>query len=164
MIIPVPRLIASPFINGNRYDFTSVGIQVNGVALLGQEITSVDYKHGLKPASIYGTSPRKLGRSRGVYEADASLEITKESYAILVAALSQDPTRGYMEMPFLVTVMYADVGQPTQQDDLVGCRIVEDSDAHKTGSEGLTVRVTLDVIKILRNGMDALASVVGAPI
>ena len=156
--LPIPTLIPSPLVNGNRYDYSSVQIQVNGFPLLGQEVVAVDYKHGLKPSSVFGSSPRKLGRTRGQYEADATLEITKESYGTLVAALSQNPLFGYMEASFQIDVVYQDVSHPTSiQDTLLGCRIVEESEGHKASGDGLTVRVTLDVIEIQRDGIPAIA-------
>lgn len=149
-LFPLP--VPTPLVNGNRYDYSALSIFIDGVMLLGQEIVSIDYKHGLKPEKVYGSSPSALGRTRGRYDPDGSMEINKEAYPRLVASLSADPSFGYMEKPFLIEVSYQDVNGPLITDTLIGCRIEEDSDSHKSGGENLTVRVTLNILKVLRDG------------
>jgi hypothetical protein len=154
--IPLP----APFVNGNRYDYSSVEIQIDGLPILGQEITAISYKHTLKPDGVYGTSPEKLGRTRGRYEAEGTLEINKEAYATLIMALSMDPQFGYMEKSFGATVSYQDVNGPLITDDLTGCRLTEDEDSHKSGPEGLTVRCSLDILRITRNGFSPFGGLI----
>lgn len=151
--------LTTPLVNGNRFDYSCVTISVDGRVILGQDITSITYKHQLKPEKIYGTSPYALGRTRGRYEADGTLEVTKEAFGELVDYLSVDPNKGYMEQSFTVTVAYqADPGGQLVTDKLIGCRITEDEDNHKQGAEGLTVRCTLDIMSIERDDITPLIS------
>lgn len=153
--------VAPQIINANRYDYSSIEIAIDGLPILGQDIISVSYKQSLKSEKVYGGSPMPRGRTRGRYEADASMEITKEVYGNLIEALSQDTQYGYMEKPFNITVTYQDVGGPLIVDELIGCRLGEDEDSHKSGPEGLTVRCTLDPVYIVRNGRNAVGEQLG---
>lgn len=149
--------IATPFINGHRYDYGSIEIRIDGVPILGRDVVSISYKHGLKPEKVRGTGAEAIGRTRGVYDAEGSMEITKEAYSILVAALAANPQLGYMENAMIIDVAYQEAPTlPLQRDVLLGCRITEDEDSHKAGGEGLTVRCQLDIQKILRNGINPL--------
>jgi hypothetical protein len=158
--IPLP----TPFVNGNRYDYSAVQVQIDGMPILGQEITAITYKHTLKPEGIYGSSPVKIGRTRGRYEADGTLEINKEAYGTLISLLAQDPSLGYMEKSFTITVSYQDTGGPLITDTLIGCRLTEDEDSHKSGPEGLTVRCTLDIMTIERDGISPIGGILGGTI
>ena len=95
----------------------------------------------------------KIGRTRGVYEATASLEIYKEDFAILAPAIAALPPFGLGEASFLITVMYAELLAPVSIDALGGCRIIGIDDSHAQGAEGLTVKLDIDPMWISRNGI-----------
>jgi hypothetical protein len=147
-----------PLINGNRYDYSSVEILVNGVPYRG--IKAIDYKDSLDPAKQYGTSARAVGRTRGKYDASGSFEIFKEDAVGLRVALAALGLGGYGESNFVVLVNYSEAslaGGGFVSDVLSGCRVKDVTDTHAAGNEGITEKWTLDIMDVLRNGVSLLS-------
>jgi hypothetical protein len=142
-----------PTINGNRYSWASVEIDVGGVII--NDITKVTYKAKKSRKTVYATGGIKpLGRTRGRLEFEASIEIRKESFNNLIARLGE----GFMESTFQVVVNYQDAGNPCTTDTLVACQIDECGDDHSDGTDDLVVPITLHIMDILWNGVAATKS------
>ena len=139
-----------PDINGLRYDYSSAEINVAGRVITG--VKEVRYSHKLEPGKVRGTSAQINGRTRGQYEAEASITLYKQEAQELIAALGA----GYMEVAFEVVVHYADAGQPVTTDRIVGCRIKSQENSHQEGSDALSVKFDLDVIAVIENGVEPI--------
>lgn len=144
-----------PLVNGNRYDFTSIEILINGVPYRG--VKSIDYKDSLATQKQYGTSARPLGRNRGVYDASGALEMFKEDFSVVAPVLAALGNGGLGEANFLILATYADFGAPTVTDTLIGCRIKGVDESHAQGGEAVTVKLDLDIMDINRNGVSLLS-------
>lgn len=140
-----------PMINGHRYSWASIEFGFNNGAVM-RGIKSIDYSHSLTPAKLTGTGPNPVGRTRGIYEVKATLEMYRVEYENLKATLGQSGV-GFGETAFPITVQYADVGQPVITDTLEGVRIVEPQFSGSEGSDPLTVKITLDPMRLLENGL-----------
>lgn len=145
-----------PIINGFVYGYSSVEVQFGGWVFRG--IKSIDYKHKRTPGKIRGTHPQILGRTRGQYEAEGSLTMWKHAWDKLRDALGE----GYMEFTFPICVTYSERGplNPTV-DILYGCQIIEVDNSHSEGSDGLEVKLSLDIFMILENGLPPMANMLG---
>lgn len=138
-------------INGHRFDFSSVEINVNGRIFTG--VTEISYSNSLEPGVVRGTSAQPIGRTRGEASSEASFTMLKSDYSQLIRALDPSGRRGYMERSFDINVSFReDFELPLQNDFLRGCRISQDEDSHSTGSEAIVVSVTLSVMRVFRNG------------
>jgi hypothetical protein len=145
--------IGNPLINGNRYDFSSIRAMVKGLTYLG--FKSINYSHSLEPGEVYGTHAQKMGRTRGQYKPEASFEMYKEEYALLLTGLGP----GYMERSFDIVVNYEEWDGLTQRvvtDVVAGFRIKKAENAHSSGNEPLTVKVEGSVMYVLENGLAPL--------
>jgi hypothetical protein len=145
--------IGNPLINGNRYDFSSIKAMVKGLTYLG--FKSINYSHSLEPGEVYGTHAQKMGRTRGQYKPEASFEMYKEEYALLLTGLGP----GYMERSFDIVVNYEEWDGLTQRvvtDNIIGFRIKKAENAHSSGNEPLTVKVEGSVMYVLENGLAPL--------
>lgn len=143
-----------PDINGIRYDFSSIEFGIGPITVPVLGIQAIDYKYSLKPGAVKGTSPAKLGRTRGAYESDCTITPYKgEEELILGAVEAFGSTLGlaFMETPFDIQVVYSDYLQPPITDHIVGCRIMEVTQSHKSGQEGLISKIALDTMYILPN-------------
>lgn len=140
-----------PLINGNRYDYSSVEITLNGSRVLG--ISECSYTSALEPGTVFGTGAQILGRTRGQLEESGSMTLYKQEFTELIAALGQ----GYMEAAFDVTVSYRDTGSPLTTDVLRGCRITSVADSPAQGSDAIAVSCDLHVMLIERGGLQAVA-------
>ncbi|MFN7135502.1 MAG: hypothetical protein ACK4N5_25750 [Myxococcales bacterium] len=137
-----------PLINGNRHDFSSIEVKINGTIFLGVE--EITYSHRLEPGKVIGTKAQLLGRTRGQYEPEASLTLFKQEYHDLIRRLGAGGA-GYMETAFDVVVSYSekqDGRDVVLCDRIVGCRIKGVDNSHRSGSDALKVKVDLSVIRI----------------
>lgn len=144
-----------PLVNGIRYDWSTAEIVVNKKKILG--ITSLNYSDGLEPGEVYGTHPQKLGRTRGQYKPEGSLEMYKQEADELMATLGD----GFFEKSFDVVVSYSAPGQPTVTDKVMGCRIKKVDTSFASGTDALKVKLDLDVMLIIRNGIKPLVNTIG---
>lgn len=149
--------IQFPSINGMRYDFSSVEINLDGVKYVGAK--DISYNHSLKPSHIRGTSAVKMGRTRGVYDATAKLTMYEDEAVALIRALNAKGAAfqyGFMEVSFLVTIIRAEFGKTPIVSQLQGCRITDENAEASEGGEALARAFDLDVMKVLTDtGIEA---------
>jgi hypothetical protein len=139
-----------PLINGKRYDHSSVTIKVKGKDYIG--IKSINYSDSLEPGKLRGTSAQKLGRTRGEYDGEASFEMYTEEASELLSDIGD----GFMEVEFDIVVGYADEGQPTITDNIVGCRIKKQEASSSEGSDPNVRKFDLDIMYVKWNGLNPI--------
>ena len=139
-----------PDVNGVRYDFSSIDINVEGAIFKGY--TAVSYSHKLEPGKLRGTSPQVLGRTTGEYDCEGSVTLALEEWTELRAALGN----GFMAKVFGIVVTYGNDAQPVTSDELVGCRIKNVEKDHSQGTDALAVKLDLDIMYIVEDGYTAV--------
>lgn len=140
----------TPIINGRRFDFASIEALFHGFRTIG--FKAISYKHTLKPGEAYGAAPQMMGTSRGQGKGEGSFEMFKEEFAAFIAVLGP----GYKERYFNIEVSYGLPGLAPTLDSLLDVRIVDDEDVHSAGEEPLTVKCSLLIRNVLRNGIPAV--------
>lgn len=151
---------AIPLINGHLYSWSSIEFSVNGIKF--PRVKSINYKASLKPAKLYGTMAEPLGRTRGKSEPEASFEIYAEDYDALVAQLGS-ATVGFGEVPFTITINYSEIGSPVITDRIEGARITGVDKGYSEGTDALTVKCDLDVMRIFFNEIPIVSPVANQP-
>lgn len=136
-----------PKINGQKFDFSSVEIDIAGIIYIG--VTELSYTHTLEPGILRGTRAEKLGRTRGEYDAEGSVTIYKDTWNEIRNALGD----GYLETSFDITATYAEDDEEIQVDKLFGVRITSVETAPSQGTDPITVDLELDIIRIEENGV-----------
>lgn len=146
--------IEYPLVQGERHDFAQIEVEIDTPAgpKRFKGFKAINYKVALKPGEVRGTAARKLGRTRGEATEDGSLEMYLAEWDELRAALGD----GYMRKSFNITVTYGADGVPVTTDSLEGCRIEEVDKSHSQGADGLVAKLTLNIMKILENGLDPI--------
>lgn len=139
-----------PMINGFAYSWASVKIKIDGADAI--MIKELSYKHKVDRAKVRGAGMKPLGETRGEYEAEGSLTLTREGWDQLRNKLGN----GYMEKRFGISSSYAEEGQPTVTDELSGVKISEVENKPKQGTDGLEVTLELSVMGILEGGLNPL--------
>lgn len=144
-----------PLVNGNRFDFSSVQITVPDLNRVFEGVKSVTYSDELKPGKLRGNRAQAVGRTRGQYEPNASIEMYKSEAQALIDALGP----GYMERSFNIVVSYSEPATPdlTTVDTIQGVRITKVEDSGNEGEEPLATKFDLDPMMILRNGKAPIA-------
>lgn len=134
-------------INGKVYDYSSITLAILGIPYEG--ITEISYSDTLEPGILRGTSALMRGRTRGMYEAEASFTIAKDDFEKVKEALVALGLGGFMEAEFQVTVTYREEGSPLITDTIEGCRIKHQENSHSAGNaDGLVSKVDLSVYRI----------------
>ena len=136
-----------PLINGNSFDYSSIEIDIAGTIYVG--VKEVSWTQSMDKGKQRGTNPQVLARTRGEYDAEASMVMYPQEYTDLITALGD----GYGEVSFNVTITYSDVGQQTQTIRLLGCQIKNEESGGSQGTDPLEDSIDLDVIQIERNGL-----------
>ncbi len=165
----IPNPVAQ-LINGRRYDFST--LQANFGALSFSAIQSIQYSDTLEPVIQRGQSSKKLGRTRGQYDATGSMTILKEDLPQLLTLLAALGQGGYMESVWDLTATYSNsLTDPRPVvDKLIGMRITEIGDDHSIGGDVLVNELSLDIMEISRNGLSAtsggnsVASAIGSAV
>lgn len=143
-----------PLINGLRYDWSCVEIVLGVLRFSG--VKSITYKHMLEPGELRGTRAQLIGRTRGKYSADASIEIYRSEYEVFISQLAiigAPQGLGYMETSFDVQASYATTPIDVPLiDKIVGCRLKQADRTNQEGEEALTVKCDLHVMYIIENG------------
>lgn len=141
-----------PLINGTMHEWSSVTLKVKGK--IYTRVKSINYSEKLTPTKVYGTSADVIGRTRGMREVDADLELYLDEWRLLQADLGA----GFYETPIEATVAYSEDNVSTVVDTLVGCRVQEVGASQSQGADALTRKVGLSVMKILWDGQDGVAN------
>lgn len=136
-----------PDINGVYYGWSSVEISIAGDVTFG--VKDVTYDDGAEPGEVRGTKSRIIARTRGEYKCTGGITLYKRNLAALLAKLGD----GFGNKVFDVLVSYADIGQPTTSDKLVGCKIKKIADSPKAGSDAAECKIDLHVFQIERDGL-----------
>ncbi len=136
-----------PRINGNFPDWSSITVYIRGKPVFG--VTEVTYKSTRDPGKVRGAGPRKLGRTRGEFDHEASIKLLREDAVALRQALGP----GYMEADFDITVTYQFKGGDLSTDKIFGCVITEDDTSNSSGTDALQISFPLDVMDITYNGL-----------
>jgi len=149
-------------INGNRFDFSSVAIKLNGKRYTG--IQAIDYTPECIPGIVYGQSTAyPIGRTRGQLKMEtANLEILREDFGDLSQDLLTVLGGGLFEMNFIVTVTISESLSPAsgiaQVDTLVGVRFSRYSMTAKQGPDPLAIKLDFTFMNMLVNGVALLTS------
>lgn len=142
-------------INGKRFDHSSHEISFDGIP--NQNISEISYSETLEPGEQRGTAAGKLGRTRGVYNAEGSVTMYVEDWEALASILVAKGLGGYMEAEFVVTVtMFELTGVPVVH-TLRGCRVTSVEDSSSAGSDVREVTIQLDIMQILRGANSAVS-------
>lgn len=146
----MPTPVQYPLVNGVYHAFASVELKWNGTIYVG--VKSINYKQSLTPTKVKGAHAEPIGRTRGDLEADGDIELYKQQAFQLLS----DMGAGYMEKVLGATVTYSENGLDTITDELLQVRIQEVDQSNSQGVDALTTKFTLNIMKILYNGLEPL--------
>lgn len=153
--------VSYPVVNGIRFDFSSIQFRVNGKVFPG--IKSLSFNHAMEPGLVRGTAAQVIGRTRGQYNSEGSVELYREDaddFLTIIAPNSfvtggQNGT-GFMEVQFDVGVTYFEPIQgltpAAQMDIMKGCRIKKEDISNASGSDPSTIKYDFHIMYLIRNG------------
>ncbi len=148
MANPIPY----PMVNGTRHSWAQIEAKANGALIVGFQ--EINYNDKLTPEKQYGTAPEPIGRTLGEYDAEGSCTLLLAEFNVLITALGP----GFKQKVFPITVSYSADGLETIVDQLIGVRIAEVDASNAKGPGGTVRKLTLNLMKILWNGLDSLVN------
>lgn len=157
----MPFVPSLPVINGNRFDFSSIKIKLNGKLYTG--IQAIDYAPECIPGMVYGQSTAyPIGRTRGQLKTEtASIEILREEFGDLSTDL-QAIAGGLFEANFIITVAVGESLSPSsgasQVDTIIGARFSRFNQSAKVGSDPLAVKLDFTFMNMLVNNLPLLSA------
>jgi hypothetical protein len=143
--------IAYPLINGHRYAYQSIEVRMNGSPIPTPGLKSINWSEELEAGDVYGTTPHKIGRTRGKHNAMCDFEmylLEWENFKATLGALGV----GYGETPFDYVVSFADLGAPTLTYTIAGNRVTKTEFSNAEGTEATVVKVTCNTMLIISPG------------
>jgi hypothetical protein len=140
-----------PQINGIAYGWAEVVLSVAGLSIRG--VKGINYSESVERGKVRGTSQRKLALTSGEHDAEGDLELYMADWYDLLTALGD----GYMMVPFAISASYTN-NIDFHTDELTGVRIKKVGNAHAQGNEPLTIKLDLDIMRLKRDGLDAIGT------
>lgn len=143
----MPPPLVTPFINGHRYSFASIELQIKAHLFVG--FTSIRYGSSLEPGEIFGTDGELVGRTRGTPKHHCEITMLRNEWNALLALLGP----GFGMVVFDVIVTYDerskyDTDSPAlpegvTTDKILGARISNVDTDSQEGNEAVKVDLTL---------------------
>ncbi len=125
-----------PLINGVRYSWASVKVNVNNTQFLGCK--SINFSEKVDPQKIHGTGQNIIGATAGMYDADGDAEFYQQEADTIISSLGV----GWGNRPLTITVQYIDDGQPTVTKTLT-VRFVGRTQGGSESAEAMTSKFTM---------------------
>jgi hypothetical protein len=162
--------LSAPLINGVRPSFADIILRLHTsdmddslVNAIGQQLVgavlpspvkgfkSISYNDGMEPQLVYGASVLPVGRTRGQYKAEGSIELYLEDFDILSDYIIADG-EGLYEVAFDLSLNFATASTSAlKKRELIGCRITKATEDH-SGTDAATVKCDLSMMFIVRDG------------
>ena len=144
-------ILSYPDTPGFAHSWPSVEISIAGIKKV-TATKSLHYTDGLTIGKGWGTSSRRLIRTRGQSDPTGTWEMYRASWDMIVRdVLALGGLRGFSETVLPIFVSYAEPSNPllTVCDQLLGVRLHSPEGGGAEGTEALTVTVQLDITEIV---------------
>lgn len=149
--------IPFPLINGVRHDFTSIELKLDDQLYIG--FKSVNFSATRSRSMVMGNHPDPIGKTKGTNEYKADCELYLAEWNLLQQKLG----KGWQDKAFTMLVTYGANGFDTVVVEITGCTLDGTDFSHSQGTDALSVKVDLNPMKILINGIDGCDVVLGPP-
>lgn len=135
-----------PLINGHTYSFASIELTVDGTVCVG--VTEVNYNEAINSVVVYGSDPRRAGRTIGPRKMTASLKLLRREWDVLLSGLGGN----FGRTQILVIVAYSEGRDLPVITDTVQGYIEEVDSTNQEGTDPAAVKLTLDPTDITWDG------------
>lgn len=147
-----------PQINGVKYDFSSIELNLNGQSFVG--FKSINYSRTRTRTKVYGSNSDPLAKTKGTndYSGDCEVYLAEWNYfqqnILIPYALQQTGTGGYGDVFFTVTVSYRTNTSDLISDTLAGCTLDSTEASQSQGTDALIRKMMLNPLKIYFGGVE----------
>lgn len=142
----------TPLINGHKYSWASASMNIDAVDQ--DDFVEVNHNWKTDRGMVRGKGPRVKGLTRGEDSVEGDITLNKAAWPKLLKAL-KDKYGSIPKASFTITLNYEESGEgDIITEELIGCRIAGGETGVKQGTDGLTVKVPLNIMRYKINGID----------
>lgn len=146
-------------INGNRYSFVDVSLQMNGVDIPKGVFKSWNYKPTKQRGLVQGNQVAPVGRTRGYGQGTGSFEMLRSEWNDFIDNITNQGEIPILDAEFDVEISYSTNDVDTITDQLRGV-CIEDLDFNNAqGSDAAYVTCTVSIMRFTLDGHDAYSDV-----
>lgn len=139
----------TPVINGHRYGWASIGIQLEGVET--PDFTEFTYSAKQEIGKVRGMGTRVLGTTQGESDGEGSFTMLKKQASAFIKSMGSS----FMKKKWAATVSYDEDGEGgIITDELTGCQITNVEDSPKQGTEPAMTKFDFHIMRMKLNGQD----------
>jgi hypothetical protein len=139
-------------INGHRFGWSSVSLGIDGVDQ--EDFTEINHKWSTERGKVRGKGSRVKAFTEGEHDVEGDISVLKSAWPKILKAL-KDKYGSIKKASFTITIQTSDTGESEiVTEELIGCRIAGGEDAIKQGTDPLSVKVPLHILRYKINGID----------
>lgn len=141
-------------VNGKVYDWSSIDIQIPGLAL---EVQEISYDDELESELVYGRSPLPRGYGNGNYKASGKISLLRDDYNDILDYCKKNNISFYKLVIDKIIVSYANDGQPTRSDVINNVKFQKRTNKAANGDKSFKVDLDLLIMgKIVQDGVEPI--------
>lgn len=140
-------------INGNRYSFANITIQLGGVEVARGALKSINYDASQEPGLVQGNQVAPVGRTVGYGSATGSFEMLASEWDDFNDSLTNSGETPTMSVDFDIIISYSVNDVDVRTDSLLGCRITKIGSANTQGNDATTKACDLSIMQVYENGI-----------
>jgi len=145
-------------INGNRFSFTDIDIQMNGENQVKGVFAAINYTATQDPGIVQGNQVAPVGRTSGYGTATGSFQMLVSEFDDFVQSLlNASPVPTIMNVDFDIIIQFNINDVDIRTDTLQGARITSVEFSNAKGSDATMVNCNLSVMNVLINDVPTFA-------
>jgi len=140
-------------INGNRYGFTNVFVQLNGADMAKGVFKSIDYGSEQTSGEVYGNQVSMVGKTEGTGKGTCSFEMLLSDSDDFDSQLTNGGAVTIMSVDFTIQVQFSVNDVDVRTDRLEGCRIQKVDQTNQQGSDAAMAKYEILATRVYKNGI-----------
>lgn len=141
-----------PTINGHRFGWASMALDFDGVDQA--DIVEFNHKWSTERGKVRGKGTRIQGWTPGEDDNEADLTVNLRAWPKMLKALKEKHGK-IRDAFFAMTVSTSETGEDEIiTEEFIGCSLAGGEKGVKQGTDGLTVKIPLNVTRYKINGID----------
>ncbi len=140
-------------INGNRYSFTDVFVQLNNVDMAKGVFKSIDYSAEQTSGEVYGNQVTMVGKTQGTAKGTCSFEMLISDSDDFDSNLTNAGETPIMSVDFTIQVQFSVNDVDVRTDRLEGCRIQKVDTSNQQGSDATMAKYEILAMRVYKNGI-----------
>lgn len=141
-------------INGDRFSFTNVFVNLNGVDIAKGVFRAISYDSEQTPGEVNGNAITLVGLTQGTAKGTGSFEMLISDADDFCANLTGNGAVPIMSVDFTIQVSFSVNDVDVRTDILRGCRITKIGTNNQQGTDATTNTFEIIIRRMTKNGIE----------